>query len=116
MSPPKSQNSMKCLFYEVSFYEMSLYRTTLADRFNCSVSTIIRKIITWANLYFILGRWNIWLSKEIIQSRLPDSFEPKYSNTKVIIDCTEIKTQVPKSLVLNSQLHSHCKGPIHLKH
>ena len=37
-------------------------------------------------------------------------FKELYPNTKVIIDCTEIKTQQPSSLVLNSQLYSHYKG------
>ena len=90
---------------------LGLHEEDLADRFHCSVSTVSRKIITWANLlYFILGSWNIWLPKDVIKERMPESFKPKYADTRVIIDCTEIRTQVPKSLVLNSQLYSHYKG------
>lgn len=40
---------------------------------------------------------------------MPKCFQ-KFASTRVIIDCTEIKTQMPKSLVLNSQLFSHFKG------
>ena len=90
---------------------LGLHEVDLADRFNCSLSTVSRKIITWANLlYFVLGSWNIWLSKDIIQEKMPHCFKEKYSSTRAIIDCTEIKSQTPKSLVLNSQLYSHYKG------
>lgn len=99
------------LFLFLCRLRLGLFEEDLADRFNCSVATVSRKVITWANLlYFVLGSWNIWLPKDVIQARMPESFKDKYSSTRVIIDCTEIKTQVPKSLVLNSQLYSHYKG------
>ena len=83
----------------------------LSVRFNCSISTVSRKIVTWANfLYFVLGRIPIWLSKATINRHMQDCFKELYPNTRVIIDCTEIKTQQPSSLVLNSQLYSHYKG------
>ena len=41
---------------------------------------------------------------------MPECFKELYPNTRVIIDCTEIRTQQPSSLVLNSQLYSHYKG------
>jgi hypothetical protein len=41
---------------------------------------------------------------------MPECFKSTYPNTRVIIDCTEIKTQQPSSLVLNSQLYSKYKG------
>ena len=40
---------------------------------------------------------------------MPDCFKELYPNTRVVIDCTEIRTQQPSSLVLNSQLYSHYK-------
>jgi hypothetical protein len=99
------------LFLFLCRLRLGLFEEDLAERFNCSVATVSRKVITWANLlYFVLGSWNIWLPKDVIQARMPESFKDKYSSTRVIIDCTEIKTQVPKSLVLNSQLYSHYKG------
>ena len=88
----------------------------LANRFNCSLPTVSRKIITWSNLlYVILGSWNVWLSRETIAARMPKCFHKKFASTRVIIDCTEVKTQIPKSLVLNSQLYSHYKGANTLK-
>ena len=51
-------------------------------------------------------------TKETIKRYMPDCFKELYPNTRVIIDCTEIRTQQPSSLVLvlNSQLYSHYKG------
>ena len=50
-----------------------------------------------------MGIISIWLSKETVDF---DCFKESY----LIIDCTEIRTQQPSSLVLNSQLYSHYKG------
>ena len=83
----------------------------LADRFNCSVSTVSRKLITWINyLYFILGSWCIWQTREKIQESMLQGFREKYPSTRVIIDCTEVKTQAPKSLIASSQLYSNYKS------
>lgn len=88
-----------------------LLEQDLSIRFNCSVSTVSRKIITWTNfLYFILAELPIWLSKENIQKLMPQDFKSLYPNTRVIIDCTELRTQTPSSLVLNSQAFSSYKG------
>ena len=88
-----------------------LLEQDLSVRFNCSLSTVSRKIVTWANfLYFALGSIPIWLAKSTIQELMPDCFKQLYPNTRVIIDCTEIKTQQPSSLLLNSQLYFNYKG------
>lgn len=99
------------LFMFLCRLRAGLMEQDLSVRFNCSISTVSRKIVTWANfLYFVLGRISIWLSKATINRHMPDCFKELYPNTRVIIDCTEIKTQQPSSLVLNSQLYSHYKG------
>lgn len=88
-----------------------LIEQDLSVRFNCSIATVSRKIVTWANfLYFVLGSIPIWLSREEIQATMPESFKKLYPKTRVIIDCTEIRTQKPSSLVTNSQMYSHYKG------
>ena len=52
------------LFLFLCRLRAGLLEQDLAVRFNCSVATISRKIVTWANfLYFTLGRIPIWLSK-----------------------------------------------------
>jgi hypothetical protein len=41
---------------------------------------------------------------------MPVAFKDQYSSTRVIIDCTEIKTEQPSSLLINSQCYSQYKG------
>ena len=50
------------LFMFLCRLKAGLLEQDLSVRFNCSVSTISRKIVTWANfLYFVLGSIPIWL-------------------------------------------------------
>ena len=46
---------------------------------------------------------------------MPQCFKDFYPRTCVTTDCTEIKTQQPSSLVLNSQLYSTYKSSCTLK-
>ena len=99
------------LFLFLCRLRAGLLEQDLAIGFNCSIPTISRKIVTWANfLFFTLGRIPICLSRETVNKYMPDCFNELYPNTRVVIDCTEIRTQQPSSLVLNSQLYSHYKG------
>ena len=83
----------------------------LAVRFNCHISTVSRKIMRLTNfLYFALGSINIWPSKDQIFRRMPYCFKSLYPSTRVIIDCTEIKTERPSSLVLGLQVYSSYKS------
>lgn len=74
----------------------------LAHLFNLHVSTISRKIVTWANyLYFFLGVQPIWPSKEKIFQSMPNIYKEIYPNVRVILDCTEIQVETPDP-------HSYC--------
>ena len=46
---------------------------------------------------------------------MPSSFKIKYPTTRVIIDCTEVKVEMPSSLLLKSQTYSSYKGTNTLK-
>jgi hypothetical protein len=79
----------------------------LADRFNISVATVGRIFLVWLNLlYIVLGSINIWPCRELIDKLMPSIMKDKFPTVRVIIDCTEIFTQKPSSLVGNSQLFS----------
>lgn len=79
----------------------------LAHLFNVSTSTVSRIFITWINfMYLKLGHINIWPSRQVIDSTMPEAFKNKYKSTRVIIDCTEVKCQMPSSLQLNGELFS----------
>ena len=58
---------------------------------------------------------SIWPNREVIRATMPDSFKEKYSSTLAIIDCTEIRCQMPSSLPLNSKLFSSYKNHVTLK-
>jgi hypothetical protein len=99
------------LFMFLCRLRVGLLEQDLGVRFNCSISTVSRKIITWVNfLYMVLGRIPLWMSQEAINECMPECFKVLYTKTRVVIDCTEIKTQQPSSLVLNSQKYSNYKG------
>ena len=46
---------------------------------------------------------------------MPDVFKERYPNTRVIIDCTEIRCEMPGSLLLNGELFSSYKNHTTLK-
>lgn len=90
---------------------VGLLEQDLSTRFNCSIPTVSRKFLTWVNLvYFVLGRIPIWLPRDMIDFYMPESFRKTYPSTRVIIDCTELYTEKPSSLLLNSQLYSNYKS------
>lgn len=96
--------------------KVGLFERDLAYRFNISIGTVSNIVISWANfLYLRLGSLSIWPSKEKILEEMPESFKLKYKETRVIIDCTEIKVEMPSSLVLKSQTYSNYKSANTLK-
>ena len=66
-------------------------------------------------MYLKLGTKNIWPSRRIIDLTMPEVFKSKYKNTRVIIDCTEVKCQMPSSLRLSGELFSSYKHHTTLK-
>jgi len=82
----------------------------LAHLFNISQPTVSRIFISWINLMYLkLGHINIWPSREVTNATMPEDFKAKYPTTRVIIDCTEVRCEMPSSLLLNSELFSSYK-------
>ena len=83
----------------------------LADKFDVSISTVSRKITTWANhLYCVLGSQPIWASRQQIDDSMPQCFQADYPKTRVILNCTEVLTQTAGYLLLQSRLYSQYKS------
>ena len=61
-------------------------------------------------MFLRFGIINIWPSREEVDKTMPEDFKVKYPKTRVILDCTEIKCQMPSSLLLNSRLFSSYKN------
>ena len=57
-------------------------------------------------MYLKLGRLNIWPSRRLLDETMTEDFKAKYPSTKMIIDCTEIRREMPPILLLNSELFS----------
>ena len=82
----------------------------LAQLFNVSASTVSRIFITWVNfMFFKFGEIKIWSSRKLIDT-MPKSFKGTYKSTRVIINCTEVRCQMPSSLQLNWELFSAYKN------
>ena len=66
-------------------------------------------------MYPKFAQINIGPSREVITKTMPEVFKDKYPSTRVIIDCTEIKCEMPSSLLLNTELFSSYKNYTTLK-
>ena len=58
----------------------------------------------------MLSSINILPCRQLIDKLMPSTMKEKFPTVRVIIDCTEIFTQKPSSLVSNSQLFSSYKN------
>ena len=88
----------------------------LAHLFKISQSAVSGIFISWINfMYLKLGQINIWPSRKVVDESMPEAFKEKYPSTRVIIDCTEVRCQMPCSLLLNSELFSFYKNHTTLK-
>ena len=82
----------------------------LAERFDIHRTTASRIISTWTHfLYCLLGSKRLWVPPEVVRAHLPPEFAG-FSDTQVILDCTEIFCQTPSSLLLQSEVFSSYKS------
>ena len=90
---------------------LGLFKRDLAHRFNVSVSTVSDVVITWAHyLYILLGSLPGRPSKEKVKQHLPESFKGRYENVRGILDCTELKCELPKDYQKHSEMYSDYKS------
>ena len=88
----------------------------LANLFGVSQATVSRIFISFINYMFLkFAQVNIWPSREIVEQTMPAAFKEKYPSTRIIIDCTEIRCEMPRSLLLNSELFSSYKNHVTFK-
>ncbi|KAM3603318.1 uncharacterized protein V6R79_020287 [Siganus canaliculatus] len=103
------------LFLFLMFLSLGLKEKDLGERFNIHQSTVSRTIKTWADfLYTLLGAVGIWMSSNAIRASMPSVFS-KYSDTQVIVDCTELRCQLPSCLLIQSEMCSNYKSHATLK-
>ena len=73
-----------------------------------ATSTVSRIFTAWVN--FMFAQINTWPSREAVTKTMPEVFKDNYPSMRVIIDCTEIKCEMPSSLLLNTELFSSYKN------
>ena len=113
---PRSLKPVDEFFLTLCRLRQGFAELHLAQLFNVSQSTVSRIFISWINfMYLKLGQINIWPSREIINETMPQDFKAKYPSTRIIIDCTEVRCEMPSSLLLNSELFSSYKNHTTLK-
>ena len=82
----------------------------LSYLFNIADGTVSKTLITWLNFMYIrLGSICIWPSREQVALTMPDSMNKIFPSTRCIIDCLEIKVEVPGSLPIHKMLYSEYK-------
>ena len=70
-------------------------------------STASRILSTRTNfLYCLLGSKRLWIPSEVVRAHLPPEFSA-FADTQVVLDCTEIFSQIPSSLLLQSEVFSN---------
>lgn len=83
----------------------------LAVRFNCSTATVTNTFITWLHLLHEVIFCQLMKSvpsRLNNQACLPNCFS-LFPNTRMVIDCTEIFTEIPYSLQRKRETYSHYK-------
>ena len=108
---PRSLRLIDEFFMVLMRLRLGLLLEDLSDRFNISTSTCSAIFNRWIDyldteLEFLV----MWPSREIIDNTMPRSFCDKYPKCRVIVDCTEIRTETPSSLQLRSLLYSEYKS------
>ena len=90
---------------------LCLVRFMVADIFDISPTRITQIVMTWVHtLHQILSPLIIWPTQYQVRKSMPKSFKKKYPSTRVIIDCTEFKTEMPISPTSHHQLYSQYKS------
>ena len=113
---PRSLKPVDEFFLALCRLRQGFAELHLAHLFNVSQPTVSRVFISWINyMYLKLGHINIWPSRELVDETMPQDFKAKYPSTRVIIDCTEVRCEMPSSLLLNSELFSTYKHHTTLK-
>lgn len=104
------------LFLMLVRLRLDLKEQDLANRFDLSIATVSRVFITWINFcYLRLGLLPCWPDRSTIRNTMPASFKELYPHTTAILDATEIRVNIPSSLLLQSQTYSNYKSSNTLK-
>ena len=104
------------LFLTLCRFRHNFKLKDLAARFRMSVQSVSCVVNAWTErMYYKFGQLNIWLHRDIIINQMPKKYKADFPTSLVIIDGTELRTQSPCALALQSQLYSDYKSSTTLK-
>ena len=115
--PPRALNPMNEFFLTLVRLRLGLQERDLADRFGISQGTVSVIINTSLSLlHHHLSQLKFWPSLDAVKKHMPKEFSiSAYSNTRVIIDATELFIEKPSDLSLQSVTWSNYKSHNTLK-
>lgn len=100
------QEYLMTLVYIRTGYDVNM----LADLLEVPQSVASTIIITWINiLYLVLKDWLIWPTAAQVRASLPENFPEQYSDTRTILDCTEMFTVKPTNPSTQAATYSQYK-------
>ena len=90
---------------------LGLLLEDLADRFNISTSLCCMIFNRWIDYLDVQFSFLVkWPTRKAVGDHMPESFRQKYPKCRVILDCTEIRTETPASLQHKSLMYSDYKS------
>ena len=90
---------------------LGLFEQDLSYHFTVLQSTVSRVWTTWVNfLHHKLKELTIWMTKDVVQATFPTIFRTDYPTTRVIIDATEVYTEMPGLPEIQQLPFSHYKN------
>ena len=82
----------------------------LADQVGCLKTTVHNIFKTWINLMYVKLTFLIkWTDHDASMQTLPDVFRQYFPKLKIIVDCTEIFINRPKTYKARVQVYSNYK-------
>lgn len=105
-----------CLFLTLCRLRHDFGLKDLCMRFGLSLQSTGVVFNTWIDhMYFKLGQISLWPHRDVIIQNMPSEYKRDFPTSLVIIDGTELRTQTPCALGLQSQMYSDYKSSTTLK-
>ena len=99
------------LFFTLCRLRLNFPLNDLAFRFNLSQQTAGVIFDSWLQvMYLKLGSLGLWPHRDVVLKNSPPKCQVEYPNTLVLLDATELKTEVPWKHVTQSQMYSKYKS------
>lgn len=109
-------NNKNALFFTLCRLRHGFGLKDLATRFGISLQSSGELFNVWLDhAYCKLGKLSIWPHRDNIIKDMPSEYRKEFPTSLIIIDGTEVKTQSPSALGLQSQLYSDYKSNTTLK-